>query len=103
MRLPVGAKVCLLWGSANRDEAKFGEQAQRFDLDRRDSQAHLAFGYGSHFCSGAVLARLEMSVSLETMFARLKNVRLAGPEAVRYGNHPILHGPCRLEIEYDRA
>lgn len=103
VHLPAGAKVCLLWGSANRDPAKFGDNADRFDLDRPDLQAHLAFGYGSHFCSGAVLARLELVISLETMIARLKNLRLAGADAVVSGTHPILRGPSRVEIEFDPA
>lgn len=103
VHMPKGSKVCLLWGSANRDEAKFGEHADRFDLDRKDMQSHFSFGYGSHFCSGAVLARLELTVSLQTFMTRLKNVRLARPDAVQYGTHPILRGPCRVELAFDPA
>ncbi|WP_254434285.1 cytochrome P450 [Halobacillus sp. Marseille-Q1614] len=52
-----GDTVLASLSSANRDEEKF-EQADQFDITRR-SNAHVAFGYGIHFCLGAPLARLE--------------------------------------------
>lgn len=103
VEIPSGSRVCLLWGSANRDEAKFGEEADRFDLDRPNVQSHFAFGFGSHFCSGAVLARLELTLSLEAVTARLHNLRLKGDDAVAFGNHPILRGPRKVEIAFDPA
>lgn len=54
--IPAGEKVLLLFGAANRDERAFAEPSRlRFD---RDGDAHLAFGYGAHYCIGAALARL---------------------------------------------
>ena len=70
-RMPVGSRVLLITGSANRDEREY-EDADRFDIGRG---AHLAvgFGHGVHFCLGAALARLEGRVGLEefsTLFPR---------------------------------
>lgn len=65
--IPADAVVFLLIGSANRDEAKF-PAPDRFDIGR-DASEHLAFGFGTHFCLGAQLARLEAKVGLEELFA----------------------------------
>ncbi|MCX4671734.1 cytochrome P450 [Streptomyces sp. NBC_01381] len=63
--------------SANRDESVF-ENADRFELTR-EHNPHLGFGYGIHRCLGAPLARLEMQVALEALFARLPGMRCAVP------------------------
>jgi cytochrome P450 len=65
--IPPNAVVFILIGSANRDERKFPDP-DRFDLSR-DPSEHLAFGFGTHFCLGAQLARLEAKVALEELFA----------------------------------
>jgi len=65
--IPADAAVFLLIGSANHDETKFTDP-DRFDLTR-DASEHLAFGFGTHFCLGAQLARLEAKVALEELFA----------------------------------
>ena len=61
-RLPAGASVAVLYGSANRDEAVF-PGADRVDLDRRGSSS-LAFGLGVHRCLGAQVARLVLRAGL---------------------------------------
>ncbi len=69
-KLHRGELLAVLLGSANRDERHF-DDPDRFDLlrPRRD---HLAFGFGTHFCLGAHLARLEARVALETLLARFR-------------------------------
>ncbi len=67
-RVPQGAILLLLNGSANRDEREF-EDADRLDVQRR-SVHHLSFGHGIHFCLGASLARLEGCVALDEVLAR---------------------------------
>jgi cytochrome P450 len=67
--LPVDSKVLLITGSAGRDERKYGEDADRFDIHRRFDH-HVSFGYGIHFCIGAALARMEGRIALEEALAR---------------------------------
>jgi cytochrome P450 len=66
--VPAGSTMLLLNGAANRDERHW-DDPDRFDV-RRDDGAHLAFGYGLHFCLGAALARLEGRVALEEILRR---------------------------------
>ncbi|HLN42886.1 MAG TPA: cytochrome P450 [Acidimicrobiales bacterium] len=85
-RINAGDKVTLWWASANRDEAVF-EEPFRFDL-RRSPNPHLAFGYRSHFCLGASLARLEIRIMLEELLARFDHLSLDGPiERFRTNKH----------------
>ena len=60
--LPQGARVLMLFGSANRDERKWTDP-ERFDITRKPSD-QLGFGFGIHSCVGMNLARLEMRLSL---------------------------------------
>ncbi|HXQ62102.1 MAG TPA: cytochrome P450 [Acidimicrobiales bacterium] len=76
-RIRAGDKVTLWWASANRDEAVFDEPF-RFDV-RRLPNPHLAFGYRSHFCLGANLARAEIRIMLEELLRRFEDFRLDGP------------------------
>ncbi|MEE8558893.1 MAG: cytochrome P450 [Myxococcota bacterium] len=72
-----GELVAVLLGSANRDERQFDEP-DVFDLSR-DPSRHLAFGFGTHFCLGAGLARLEARIALETFLRRAVRFELLGP------------------------
>ena len=58
-----GDPLLLIYASANRDEAEFGPTAGTFDIGRSPNH-HVALGHGPHFCLGAALARLELSVVL---------------------------------------
>ncbi len=77
-RLGAGEPVLMLYASANRDEEVFGPTAERFDAGR-DPNPHVAFGFGAHFCIGAVLARVEGRILLEELLARFGSVAPAGP------------------------
>ena len=70
-----GQKIAALLGSANRDESVF-ESPTEMDITR-DPNPHIGFGAGIHFCIGAPLARMEMSVSLPALMSRFKNLELA--------------------------
>lgn len=100
--IPKGARTCMLWGSANRDEAKFGSDSEVFSLDRTDSQNHMTFGFGVHFCAGSALARMELKVTLEVFLRRLKNVRLTPGAPIRFTNHPLMRGLEALHIQFDK-
>lgn len=56
--IPEGSRVLMLYGSANRDERKWGADADVFDI-QRDNLDHIGFGSGVHGCAGQGLARLE--------------------------------------------
>ncbi|MBV9666282.1 MAG: cytochrome P450 [Actinobacteria bacterium] len=72
--IPKGEKLLLLYPSANRDEAVFPD-ANTFDI-RRTPNEHVAFGFGTHFCLGASLARLELRVLFEELLDQLPDLEL---------------------------
>ena len=72
--LPAGTLLMLAIGSANRDETRFA-RPDSFDPRREDVSAHLAFGFGEHFCLGSNLARLEATAALTALLDRLPNLR----------------------------
>jgi cytochrome P450 len=89
-----GEEVGLLLGSANRDPLAYADP-NRFDPSR-DMPAHTSFGAGLHFCVGAPLARLELSIALKALFARCPNLALATePE---YATTYHFHGLTRLMV-----
>lgn len=73
-----GEPVLLVYASANRDEAEFGPTADQLDVGREPNH-HLAFGFGTHFCLGAMLARMEGRVLLEELLERFTVLEPAGP------------------------
>jgi cytochrome P450 len=75
VKIEQGQKIVALIGSANRDSEVF-ERADEMDLTR-DPNPHIGFGAGIHFCLGAPLARLEMSVSLPALWEKYPNMQLA--------------------------
>jgi cytochrome P450 family 142 subfamily A polypeptide 1 len=69
-----GDELLLMYSSANRDERVFADP-DRLDVTRRHNN-HVAFGFGTHFCLGASLARLEIRVMFEQLLARIPQWRL---------------------------
>ena len=82
-KLPEGAKVLLLTGSAGRDDREY-DDPDRFDVERRIDR-HVSLGYGTHFCLGASLARMESRIALEETLRRFPewDVVWDGTERVR--------------------
>ncbi|MEJ2336595.1 MAG: cytochrome P450 [Gemmatimonadales bacterium] len=79
-RIREGDTVVMLYGSANRDEEVFGDDAEEFRVARRPNP-HLAFGLGEHVCLGAQLARLEACVLFEELLRRFPKLELVGEVA----------------------
>jgi cytochrome P450 family 142 subfamily A polypeptide 1 len=76
--IPAGEQVLLLYASANRDEAVF-DSPEEFDIARSPNN-HVSFGFGTHFCLGAALARLEIKVMFEELLRRLPDITLESPD-----------------------
>ena len=93
--IPEGSAVLLLTNSANRDEREFAD-ADRFDITRSPRQ-HLAFGFGTHFCAGASLARLEIRVALEETLQRFPTWDVDWPNVERTHTSTV-RGYHRLPI-----
>ena len=81
-RLPEGAKVHLLYASANRDPRQYGDRAGQLDVTR-DVQRHMSFTQGPHFCIGAHLARMMGRIGLEELLLRFPDYQLDLAGAVR--------------------
>ncbi|MFJ9826695.1 cytochrome P450 [Streptomyces sp. NPDC101160] len=94
--IPRGAEVALLFGSANRDPARFGPNADRLDLARPDNP-HISFGAGIHYCLGAPLARLELTAVLGKLLGHAPGLRLAA-EPVRKPGY-VIRGFEELLVE----
>jgi cytochrome P450 PksS len=88
--IPKGSGVFPLYGAANRDPRVF-ENPEVFDIERTPNK-HLGFGWGPHFCLGASLARMETRITLQALFERNPDVRLAvSPEQLRLVPIPGWH------------
>jgi cytochrome P450 len=94
VRIPAGAAVMLLIGSANHDDTRF-PGADRFDMDR-EGVNNLPFGHGIHFCLGAPLARLETRIGLEALLARFERLSPAGP--LEWNHSFTVRGPRILPV-----
>ena len=88
LRLKKGEVVGLMLGAANRDPMRFPEPD--LFMPTRDSNLHVSFGAGIHFCVGAPLARLEMQIALQELFTRFPALHIAAAPVYRDAYH--FHG-----------
>jgi len=95
-KIRAGDKVAFWEMSANRDERVFVDPF-RFDVGR-EPNFHLAFGQGVHYCLGANLARLELRLMFEELFARFEGFELTGPATWTRENRllGLKHLPVRM-------
>ncbi|HLG93103.1 MAG TPA: cytochrome P450 [Acidimicrobiales bacterium] len=93
-----GEQLLLMYASANRDEEVF-EEPGRFLVDRSPNP-HVAFGFGTHFCLGASLARLEVRVVLEEVLRRLPDIAVAPGTRVERTPSSFIRGVSRLPVEF---
>jgi cytochrome P450 len=96
--IPRGARLVIVFASANRDEALYAEP-DSFDPDREHLRDHLAFGKGIHFCLGAALSRLEGKVALEELSRRLDSFTLAESNEFTYFPSFLLRGLTQLDLD----
>ena len=72
-----GQKLLMLYPSANRDEDQFADP-HTFDIERAPNE-HVAFGFGTHFCLGSSLARLELRALFNVLLDRLPDIHMVDP------------------------
>lgn len=96
--LRAGEKIMLMFESANFDEAVFGDP-ENFRIDRNPN-SHLAFGFGSHFCLGNQLARLELSMMTSRILERLPDLRLAEDGDVPLRPANFVSGPEAMPVVF---
>ncbi|MGQ5595630.1 cytochrome P450 [Streptomyces sp. ESR1.13] len=94
-RITAGDPVYVSYLAANRDPEVFPDP-DRIDLDR-EPNPHLAYGNGHHFCTGAVLARMQTELLVDTLLERLPELRLAVPaDQVAWRRKTMIRGPRTL-------
>ena len=93
--MKAGNMVLLSFPAANRDPALFPEP-DRVILDRAENR-HAAFGLGIHRCVGSNLARMELTVAVETFLRRVPSFRLDGPVRWAIGT---VRGPRALPMAF---
>ena len=96
--LRAGEKMLLLFEAANFDEAVFGDP-ENFRIDRNPN-SHLAFGFGTHFCLGNQLARLELSTMLRKVLKRLPDLRLVDGSALPLRPANFVSGPEAMPVVF---
>ena len=95
--IKAGQQVALLLGAANRDPAHFAD-ADHFDITR-ESNDHVSFSNGIHFCLGAALARLEAEIAVPAMLEHFPNMRLA-TEELSWHENIVLRGLKSLPVTF---
>ncbi|MFF8386425.1 cytochrome P450 [Streptomyces kanasensis] len=99
VRIAAGDAVYVSYLAANRDPEVFPDP-ERIDVDRSPNP-HVSFGHGPHFCTGALLARMEIELLVETFLDRLPDLRLAVPaERVPWRRSALIRGPEALPVTW---
>lgn len=73
-----GDEIIMLYPAANRDPRKF-DNPHAFDVDRKFKNKSVSFGYGRHFCIGAMLARAEVRITLQQLLKRMPDWQTGEP------------------------
>jgi cytochrome P450 len=99
--ITAGSVIALGLGAANHDPEKF-EEPEVFDITRTPNE-HLGFSSGIHFCLGAALARMELTICLTTLLRRLPNLGFDPGKQAIPTKHSILlsKGFDSLPVKFD--
>ena len=82
--IAAGRRVMFLYGSGNRDERQYGDDAAELDVTRKPRNI-LTFSHGAHHCLGAAAARMQSRVALEVLLSRIPNFDVDQNEIVWAG------------------
>jgi cytochrome P450 len=94
--IPAGARVLVLYASANRDEREW-QDPTTFDITR-DANRQLGFGHGAHACAGQGLARLETQAMLTALMNRVERIELMGKPTWALNNIIRCHKELPLRL-----
>lgn len=97
-QMRAGDEVLLMYASGNRDERVFADP-DRFDVTRSPNN-HIGFGFGTHFCLGSSLARIEIRIMFEELIRRLPDWRLVPGEDPKILGATFTRAYDRVEIEF---
>ena len=92
-----GEMVISWLGSANRDESVFREP-DRFDIGRKENR-HVAFGFGTHYCLGSNLARLEAQIALRALLVHTKSFALSTTKALPLHRSLVFRSFTEIPVE----
>jgi cytochrome P450 len=93
-----GQSVVMIYASANRDEEVFVDP-HSFRVDRTPND-HISLGFGSHYCLGANLARMEIRATLRRILERLPEIRLAKGASPVFSQSALIDGIERMQVEW---
>jgi pimeloyl-[acyl-carrier protein] synthase len=96
-----GQAVIAVMAAGNRDPERFPDP-DRLDITRADNR-HLAFGWASHFCFGAALARIEGQLTFEAIARRTANLTLEPDQSITWRENLGLRGLTALQVTFDRV
>jgi cytochrome P450 family 142 subfamily A polypeptide 1 len=97
--IAAGDQLVLMYSSANRDPAHF-EDPEELDVTRNPNH-HISFGFGTHFCLGASLARLEIRILFEELLERASGFRLV-PDSIEEMPNAFVFGLRSAQVEFLR-
>lgn len=100
--IPAGTTVLIGYAAANRDERTFDEPAL-FDLDREDAKKHLTFGFGTHFCLGAPLARRELLHGFTALVRRVDEMWFLPETDLTIAPNYFLRALKKLQVGFRAA
>jgi cytochrome P450 len=80
-------------------DSEFVDNPDKLDV-ARNARGHLAFGYGTHQCIGANLARVEMQVAFATLARRLPGLQLAVPPDELQFKEADIYGMKELPVTW---
>src|SRR5436190_7727654 len=96
-----GQAVIAVMAAGNRDPERFPDPDQ-FDINRSDNR-HLAFGWASHFCFGAALARIEAQLTFEALVRRTSNLSPLTDATIVWSENLGLRGMVALPLPFNRV